>query len=55
LTGKCLTVATTTVQNAFIQNAVVSKCQKTVDEDQEWIIKQYDKKGIPYNKLYVNK
>ena len=55
LTGKCLTVATRTENNAFTQRAVVSECRQTADEDQEWVIKQYNKKGIPYNKLYVNK
>ena len=55
LTGKCLTVATRTENNAFVQRAVVAKCIQAGDEDQEWVIKQYDKKGIPYNKLYANK
>ena len=55
LTGKCLAVATITENNAFVQKAIVSKCQQVPEEDQEWIIKQYNKKGIPYKKLYANK
>ena len=55
LTGKCLTVATKTENNAFIQRAVVIKCQQVGEEDQEWVVKQYNKKGITYNKLYSNK
>ena len=55
LTGKCLTVSMKTENNAFIQRAVVLKCQQAGDEHQEWVIKQYNKKGIPYSKLYSNK
>ena len=55
LTGKCLTVSTKTEQNTFVQRAVVSKCMPAGDEFQEWTFKQFDKKGISYNKLYANK
>ena len=48
-------MATRTENNAFVQRAVVAKCQQVGDEDQEWVFKQYDKKGIPYKKLYANK
>ena len=51
LTGKCLAVSTSQNQ----PKAVVKKCSQAEDEEQEWIVKQYNRRGLKYSKLLDDK